>query len=129
MPQRQDDDPGLPIKLRPCSNGEFVPPPPTALVREAVRRAREACDDNARRTGMSRRDFLRSTMGAATTLAVLAACSSDRASNEGRDSGGTFRIPEESTTEPEAATDVLGGEEFVFDVQGHLLEFDDGTPG
>ena len=36
----RDDDPGLPIKLGPCSNGEFVPPPPTPLVREAARRAR-----------------------------------------------------------------------------------------
>ena len=47
-----DDDIGLPIKLGPCSNGEFVPPPPTDLTREVARRARIECEENARRTGM-----------------------------------------------------------------------------
>ena len=54
-------DPGLPIKLAPCSNGEFAPPPASPAVRRAVRMAREACDDAARRIGMSRRDFLRTS--------------------------------------------------------------------
>ncbi|MDQ3148083.1 MAG: amidohydrolase [Actinomycetota bacterium] len=116
-----DGEPGLPIKLGPCSNGEYEPPPPTPLVREAVRRAQVACDDNARWTGLSRRDFLRSACAAATTLTVLAACSKD--SNDGR-RGGTFELPPESTVEPEAAADALGGDELIFDVQGHLLEFD-----
>jgi len=49
-----DDDPGLPIKWQPVSNGEFVAPPATSLVREAVRRSREALDDGARRVGWSR---------------------------------------------------------------------------
>ena len=50
----RDDDryPGLPIKLNPCSNGEFVPLPPSPVVREAVKRAREQAFDNARRVGM-----------------------------------------------------------------------------
>ena len=34
MAEWDDEDPGLPIKLNPCSNGEFVPEPPTPLVRE-----------------------------------------------------------------------------------------------
>jgi uncharacterized protein len=127
MARRDDEetDPGLPIKLGPCSNGEFDPPPPTPLVREAARRARLACDDNARRVGLSRRDFLRTACGAATTLAVLAACSDDA---KGGRSGGTFRVPPESTTEPDAAAEALGGDEFVFDVQGHLLEYDLAEP-
>ena len=78
------DDPGLPIKLNPCSNGEFAPPPASELVREAVRRARQMCDENARRIGMDRRAFLKTSMGAATTLFALAACSDDEArSNSG----------------------------------------------
>ena len=47
----RDDDPGLPIKLHPCSNGEFMPPPATPLVRETARRARAQAEDNARRLG------------------------------------------------------------------------------
>src|SRR5918992_1494068 len=68
-----DRDPGLPIKLGPCSNGEYTPPPTSEVVREAVRRARAMCDDNARLLQMDRRRFLLSSMGAATTLAVLSA--------------------------------------------------------
>ena len=91
---RRDDDPGLPIKLHPCSNGEFVPPPATPVVREAVRRARDQADENARRLGWSRRRFLRSSMGAATTLAALAACSNEAAqsSSPGSTAGGTYAI-------------------------------------
>lgn len=53
-------------------------------------------------------------------LAALSACS--RESSDGR-AGGTFRVPEEATTEPEAAREALGGDELIFDVQGHLLEY------
>ena len=122
-----DDAIGLPIKLGPCSNGEYVPPPATDLTREAARRARAACEANARRTGMSRRDFLLSVAGAATTLSVLAACSRERSA--GKDTGGTFTIPDEATTDTTAAREVLGGDGFVMDVQTHFLEYDeDGGP-
>ncbi|MGH2684026.1 MAG: amidohydrolase family protein [Actinomycetota bacterium] len=119
-----DDDPGLPIKLGPCSNGEYDPVPLTPALREFVRRARELCDATARRLGMSRRQFLRSACGAATSLLVLDACSRDEASDAGRSPGGSFDVPTTATTEPEAAAEIVGGEEFVFDVQSHLLEYD-----
>jgi hypothetical protein len=118
-----DDRVGLPIKLGPCSNGEYVPAPPTDLVLEAARRAREACDDNARRTGISRRDFLLSICGAATTLSVLAACSKEKSA--GKEVGGTFTIPPEATTETTAAREAIGGDGFVMDVQTHFLEYDE----
>ncbi len=70
----RDDDPGLPIKFGPCSNGEYDPQPLSPVMRETVRRAREECDRNAKRLGMSRREFLLSVCGAATTLLVLDAC-------------------------------------------------------
>lgn len=124
-----DDDPGLPIKWHPVSNGEFLPPPSSALVREATRRSLRAIDENARRTGVSRRQFLLSACGSATMLAVLAACSKDEASSQGQRPGGTFDVPKESTTEPAAAEDSIGGDELIFDVQSHLLEFPDGAPG
>ena len=116
----RDVEPGLPIKLAPCSNGEFAPRPPMPAVRAAVRLARDTCDDAARRLGMSRRDFLRTSMASAATLLAVGACSS---SDDGGPSAGTFDLPPESTTEPDVATSVLdGGGAPVIDVQQHLLE-------
>src|SRR3990170_145626 len=74
-----DLDPGLPIKFGPCSNGEYVPAPLTAVEREAIRRARRDCEDNAKRLGVSRATFLRSICGAATTLLALEGAAPDAA--------------------------------------------------
>lgn len=114
------DDPGLPIKFGPCSNGEFVPPPLSALEREAIRRARRACEDNAKRLGMSRATFLRSLCGAATTLLSLQGCARDLRELV----GGRWELALEAALEEDAARAVLAGDEFVFDVQGHFLEYD-----
>ncbi len=119
-----DVDPGLPIKLQPCSNGEFVPPPPTPLVVETARRMRRQADGAARTLGMSRRRFLLSSMGAASMLTILAACASDQAKHaDGAAPGGTFEVPPEAGRDPAAAADAIGGDEFVFDVQGHFLDY------
>ena len=115
-----DDDPGLPIKLGPCSNGEFVPPAASAFTREVQRRSRALLEANARRVGMSRRRFLQSSMASAAMLSVLAACARD--AGEGSP-GGTFVTPPEAGTDPDAAAEALGSPEFVFDVQGHYLDF------
>lgn len=119
-----DDDPGLPIKLHPCSNGEYVPRPASDLVREAARRARAEAEVDARRVGISRRRFLLSTMGSATVLAALSACSRDaqRQATPGSVPGGTYVVPPGATVDPQQAYAALGGEEFVFDVQTHFLD-------
>ena len=122
---RADDDPGLPIKVGPCSNGEYLPVPPSPVVVEAMRRARAESERLADRLGMSRRRFLLSACGAATGLLALAACSREKAREEGRDPGGTFEVPTTATTEPEAAKEAVGGEEVVFDVQTHFLDYRD----
>jgi predicted TIM-barrel fold metal-dependent hydrolase len=114
------DDPGLPIKFGPCSNGEFVPPPLSAVEREAIGRARLACEQNARGVGMSRRQFLFTASAAATTLLTLQGCLGD----SGNSSGGHYRVPAEAGKDQDAARAALGGEEFIFDVQGHHLEYD-----
>jgi predicted TIM-barrel fold metal-dependent hydrolase len=123
-----EEDPGLPIKLGPCSNGEYEPEPLSPVLTETIRRAREECERNARRSGMTRREFLLSVCGAATTLMVLNSCTraAERVGGLGpsREPGGTYDIPPEATTDPDAAREAVGGEEFVFDVQGHLLEYD-----
>jgi uncharacterized protein len=119
----RDQDPGLPIKLGPVSNGEYDPKPLPPVLLEAERRAREECERNARRTGMSRREFLLSACGAATTLLVLNACTRE-AMPRGRRPGGGYQLTPEATLDPEVAAEDVGGEEFVFDVQGHLLEYE-----
>lgn len=138
MAKPDPPDPGLPIKLSPCGNGEYAPSPPSDVVREAQRRANAAVDDNARRVGLSRRDFLRSSLGVATTLSVLAACT-----RESGQTGGTFIVDPDSTTstsstpsttlDVERADEAVGpvADEFIFDVQGHLLELGpgDADPG
>jgi predicted TIM-barrel fold metal-dependent hydrolase len=124
-----DEDPGLPIKFGPCSNAEYDPEPalPKVLL-ETIRRARDASDRNARRLSMSRREFLLSICGAATTLLALDACTREahRSQPSGATSepGGSYSIPPEAPLDPEPAHHAIGGEEFVFDVQGHLLEYD-----
>lgn len=128
MATRPSDDPGLPIKWHPVSNGEFVPPPATRLVREATRQSLAAIDANARRLGVNRRQFLLSACGSATMLAVLSACSKDEAATTGERPGGSYDIPKEATTEPEAAAEAIGGDELIFDVQTHLLDYPEGAP-
>src|SRR3954447_7039155 len=119
----EDVDPGLPIKLGPSSNGEYVPSAPSPLVREAARRARAEAEATATHLGMSRRRFLLSSMGAALTLGVLGACSSDKSKATGASPGGTFSIPPDASTDPGAASSAIGGTEAILDVQTHLLDY------
>ena len=58
----------LPIKLDTTSNGEFMPVPLSPANREANRLAHAAATVNAKRVKRTRRDFLVSACGAATTL-------------------------------------------------------------
>ena len=116
--------------LGPRSNGEYFPFRRSPVVDEAVRRLLAHADEHAPRLGLSRRRFLQSLCGAATTLVFLAACESEEKANRADTSGGTFDVPTTATTDPDAATDALTGDEFVFDVQTHLLDFDlDDTAG
>jgi uncharacterized protein len=110
--------------LGPRSNGEYLPYPPTPVVRETMRRVLVHADAHAPRLGMSRRHFLQTLCGAATTLVVLAGCDKEQKASKRTEPGGTFRVPTSATTDPDAAAESLTGTEFVFDVQTHLLDFD-----
>ena len=118
---RADDDPGLPIKFGPCSNGEYVPAPLTAVERAAIREGYEACAANARALGMSRREFMFTATAAATTLLVLQGCLGGSKKSQ---PGGRYTVPSEAGKDIGAARHALSGEEFIFDVQGHHLEYD-----
>ena len=119
--RHDDDETGLPIPFGPVSNGEYDPPPLTALERVAQRRAMAECDANARRLGVSRRQFLLSVCGAATTLLAIQACSDDKSKGK---AGGKFNLPTTSALDENAARSRLAGDEVIFDVQTHLLDYD-----
>ncbi|MGH9136237.1 MAG: amidohydrolase family protein, partial [Acidimicrobiales bacterium] len=120
-PHHADDDPGLPLKLWPCSNGEFVAPPLDELRAEAMRRARAAADDHARRNGWSRRRFLLSAAGMAAGLGALESAAADRSRALGIERGGSFRISDSAATDAAEATAAMRGGAVV-DVQTHFLE-------
>ena len=107
----------LPIKVDPTSNGEFRPVPLSEVVGRANEEARVRIGEHARRVGAGRRAFLQSLCGAATTLLTLGEALAARGN-----AGGVFRLPEEAAFETAAAESVLAGDEFVFDVQTHMVD-------
>ncbi|HTJ55107.1 MAG TPA: amidohydrolase family protein [Nitrosospira sp.] len=120
-PARPPIDPGgtrLPIKLDTTSNGEFTPVPLSPANCAANDLAHKAADKNAKRLAVSRRDFLISACGAASTL--LAFNTANAAAGK---AGGFFDLPAEAALEPKLAQAKLGGQgEFIFDVQGHFVD-------
>ena len=142
--------PGLPLKLEPCSNGEYVPSPASSIVKRTIEETNRVADQRARRLGISRRQFLQSSAGMTTMMAILAACSSDEGQTGGQfdptttsssTSTSTSTTSTTTTTEAVAETDETMDEdaaeealaapegEFIFDIQGHLLEYPDDAPG
>jgi uncharacterized protein len=116
----------LPIKLGPCSNGEYVPPPMTEIEAETIRRTHEAAATQARRLGISRRTFLRSVSGAALMLLTLDATA--RAARAGA-AGGRYLLHPDAAGELDAARAAIAGNELIFDVQVHYLNYDLAGPG
>ena len=109
----------LPIKLDTTSNGEFAPLPLSPANRAANRLAFDAAGANAKRLGLTRRNFLVSTCGAASTLLAF-----NQANAAAGKTGGYFDLPAEAPLELHAARSRLDGEEFIFDVQGHYVNPD-----
>src|SRR5262245_42690381 len=108
-----------PILLGSFSNGEFFHEE-SPRERKIRRLILETADRNARRTGMDRREFLASSAGMATSLAVLnliEGCG-DREHGTanpgagGQSSDGGFQIPRDATMDSCAADQVLGTKDF-----------------
>ncbi len=106
----------LPIKLDTATNGEFAP----VALEPAHHRARglalAAAADNAKRLGVSRRSFLVSACGAATTLLAMNAAYAAAGKR-----GGYYELPPESAHDMQLARSALDRKDFVFDVQGHFV--------
>ena len=107
----------LPVKVDATSNGEFRPVPLTKPVARANREAEIRIGENAKRVGLGRRAFLQSLCGAATTLLTL-----NEAFAALGNIGGLFRVPKESAFETATAAEALAGDEFIFDVQTHMVD-------
>ncbi len=114
-------EPPIPIG-RAISNGEFFREPTGRELR--IRRLiLDKCDENARRLGIDRREFVASAMGMVTTMAVLNACSDD-SKGDGGGSGGSGGLPPEATCDEGLALELVGGngDEFILDLQTHHIE-------
>ncbi|HEX4341623.1 MAG TPA: amidohydrolase family protein [Polyangiaceae bacterium] len=115
-----------PVILGNMSNGEFFheQTPREKKLRKLIL---DTCDEKARHLGMDRRDFIASTMGMATSLSIInmaAGCSSDGASNgksPGKGDGG-YIVPPDAMVDSGAADALLGGDEFILDLQTHHIE-------
>ncbi|UJR86318.1 amidohydrolase family protein [Sandaracinus amylolyticus] len=106
----------LPIKLGPCSNGEYTPRPRSPVIARAQRLAHELAERGARRLGLSRRAFLESSCGAAAVLVAL-----NQASGCG---GGHYAVAPEATEDRALADATMQGDELIFDVQTHHVDTD-----
>ena len=115
----------LPIKLDTTSNGEFVPVPLSPANRESNRRAHEAAARNARRLDISKREFLVSACGAASTLLAF-----NEANAAAGRTGGYFDLPQEAALDQQLARVQVGPakDELIFDVQGHFIDTPKGNP-
>jgi predicted TIM-barrel fold metal-dependent hydrolase len=119
VPRTPDSDPDglrLPIKLDSTSNGEFAPVPLDASLKRANQLAHEWTGELAKKLGRSRRAFLTTLSGAASTLLAFNAAHAAAGRR-----GGFFEIADESKTDAAAAAEALGKREFIFDVQGHFV--------
>ena len=137
---RKKTDPELPLEppiwLGNQSNGEYFHPQSpreAAMRKEILRRA----DEQSRYLGIDRRDFLVSSMGMFTTMAVINQMGCSSSESDGAGAGGAgggggggaggsgggapYVIPPEADCDPGMEA-YLKGDEFIMDLQTHHLD-------
>lgn len=107
----------LPIKIDSASNGEHPPIPLTGEEAAANRQAHLDAACFSKKLGKSRRQFLKSTCGAAATLLAFNHIWAGLGAR-----GGSFQIPEAAAVENEVAEIALGGNELIIDMQTHCVD-------
>src|SRR2546430_5067025 len=107
---------GLLIKPDRAPNGNSEPIPLESMHHRARGLALDAATANAKRLGLTRRAFLVSACGAATTLLGMNAAYA--AANR---RGGHYELPGEAALNIQAARSALDRNEFIFDVQGRFV--------
>src|SRR5216683_2113989 len=109
-----------PIPTQIVSNGEYLPPPQSEIQKKVERRIYEIADMNAKRLGLDRRQFLRTSCGMAAAFLAM------------KEVYGTnvFQVEAAEAAEPElmqARAQSLAGQ-FVFDDQTHFIRDDFNHP-
>ena len=100
----------VPLPTRLVSNEEFPPHPQTAAQQEVEHRILAEAERLASRLGLSRRDFLRSSGGMATSLLAMNAVF-----------GRFFDVLPVEAADPAALRERTGEPYFIFDVQVHYV--------
>ena len=100
----------IPLPTRLVSNEEFPPLPQTAAQREVEHRILAEAGRLAPRLGLSRREFLRTSGGMATSLLAMNAVF-----------GRFFDVLPAEAADPAAARERAGDPFFIFDVQVHYV--------
>lgn len=101
-----------PVPTQPVSNEEFIPRPQSKQQRQWESLIGEMSEQNAKQLGMSRRDYMRSSMGMATAFV---------ASN--MVFGPHWEVDAAETVEPQATEEKFPkGEYFIMDVQTHFTD-------
>ncbi|ALO45358.1 amidohydrolase family protein [Pseudohongiella spirulinae] len=106
----------LPIKLDTTSNGEYAPMPLSRANLLANEMAHTSASSNAKRCGLDRRSFLIGSCGAASTLLAFNAANAAAGKT-----GGFYQISDDAAVDLQLAQAEVGGNEFIFDVQGHYV--------
>jgi len=101
----------IPAFLQRRHTDEFSPPGYTQRDRGVISRVAEQGPEAARRTARALGDYWAGRNGTAAGLIEI-----DRAAG-----GGYYPLPPEAGLEPQAAQEVLGGGEFIMDVQTHFV--------
>lgn len=123
--RRRKTDPEIPyetpIWLGSHSNGEYFHFQ-TDRDRKLRKLILERADDNARRVGLDRRQFMASAMGMATALLAInevSGCSSGDSGNKTGKVNSGLCVPKEAQWNEQAACTAITPTDFVFDVQTH----------
>jgi predicted TIM-barrel fold metal-dependent hydrolase len=105
------NDAPLPIPARIASNEEFIPPPPSPQQREYEARLAALSDEQAKRHGVSRREFLCSGSGMAAALFAL-----------NQVFGDCYEVSAAEVAEKDAFREKWPKDAFIFDVQTHHVD-------
>jgi predicted TIM-barrel fold metal-dependent hydrolase len=100
-----------PIPSRIASNEEFIPPPQSPEQKAYEARLNALAETEAKRRGLSRRDFFRTGSGMAAALVAL---------NEVF--GPCYRVSAEEVKEAKAFEEKWPKDQFIFDVQTHHVD-------
>lgn len=130
LKMRRKTDPEIPyetpIWMGSRSNGEYFHFQ-TEYERKLRKLVLRTADENARRVGLDRREFMASAMGMATTLFCIDLASGCSSSDGTGKAAGGLCVPKEAMFDNQAACTAISPTDFIFDVQTHWFNEADTT--